>query len=182
MLCLNTPLFNKKGSVGRFLPCVEWKLEPVPGIENAGNLLVKGPNLMDGYLRYGEGFHPVDEWFVTGDIVSVDDDGFVTIRARLKRFAKVAGEMVNLQAVEEAAAACYPESKHAAVATADGKRGEKIILFTTAKTLDRARLRGWLTEHHFSPLYLPSEVTWLEKIPLLGTGKADYMSLQRMLG
>lgn len=182
VLCLNTPLFYKKGTVGRILPGIEWKLEPVPGIEEAGNLLVKGPNLMDGYLRYGEGFVPVDEWHVTGDIVSVDSDGFVTIRARLKRFAKVAGEMVNLQVIEDAALECYPESRHAAATAADGKRGEKIVLFTTSKTLDRARLRAWLLEHHYSALYLPSEVTVLEKIPLLGTGKADYMSLQRMLG
>ena len=182
VLCLNTPLFYKKGSVGRMLPCVEWKLEPVEGIENAGNLLVRGPNLMDGYLRYGEGFNPVGEWFVTGDIVAVDNDGFVFIKARLKRFAKVAGEMVNLQAIEDAAMVCYPESKHAAVAAADGKRGEKIILFTTSKTLDRARLRSWFMERHYSPLYLPAEVVWIEKIPLLGTGKADYLGLQRLLG
>lgn len=179
VLCLNTPLSHRQGTLGRFLPGIEWRLESVEGIETGGNLFVKGPNLMEGYLLYERGFQPVGEWFATGDVVSVDAAGFVTIQARLKRFAKVAGEMINLQVVEEAAAACFTGGIHAVVYLADGRKGERILLYSTSKSADRQTIRDYLLREGHSALYVPSDLIHVDKMPLLGTGKPDYISLQR---
>jgi acyl-[acyl-carrier-protein]-phospholipid O-acyltransferase/long-chain-fatty-acid--[acyl-carrier-protein] ligase len=180
VLCINTPLSHRQGSLGRFLPGIEWRLEPVEGIETGGNLYVKGPNLMDGYLLYEKGFQPVGEWFATGDVVSVDAAGFVTIQARLKRFAKVAGEMINLQVVEEAASACFTGGSHAVINVPDERKGERILLYTTSKTADRLTIRDYLLREGHSGLYVPAELIHVEKMPLLGSGKPDYLSLQRL--
>jgi acyl-[acyl-carrier-protein]-phospholipid O-acyltransferase / long-chain-fatty-acid--[acyl-carrier-protein] ligase len=179
VLCINTPLAARPGTVGRFLPGIEWRLEPVAGIDTGGNLLVRGPNLMEGYLLYEKGFLPVADWYATGDVVSVDAEGFVTIHARLKRFAKIAGEMINLQQVEEAAAACFGSGAYAAVAAADGRKGEKIVLFTTNSQVERGILRDYLLQAGHSGLSVPAEIILLEKMPLLGTGKPDYLGLQK---
>ena len=141
---------------------------------------MKGPNLMDGYMLYDQGFRPVGEWFATGDVVDVDQAGFVTIQARLKRFAKVAGEMINLQAVEDAATACFDKGIHVVVAVTDGRKGERILLFSTLKTADRKLIRDHLLNEGHSALYVPSEVIFVEKMPLLGSGKPDYISLQKI--
>ena len=179
VLAINTPLAHRSGTVGRFLPGVEWRLEPVEGIETGGNLFVKGPNLMEGYLLYEKGFQPQEGWFATGDVVTVDASGFVTIQARLKRFAKIAGEMINLQVVEEAATSCFSGGMHAVIAVADGRKGERILLYTTAKNAERSLIRDYLLQQGHSGLYAPAEVIRLEKLPLLGSGKPDYISLQR---
>ena len=179
VLAINTPLTHRSGTVGRFLPGIEWRLEPVEGIETGGNLYVKGPNLMDGYLLYERGFQPQEGWFATGDVVAVDAAGFVTIQARLKRFAKIAGEMINLQVVEEAAAICFAGGVNAVIATADGRKGERILLFSTAKTAERSRIRDYLLQQGHSGLYAPAEVIRMEKLPLLGSGKPDYVCLKR---
>lgn len=179
VLCINTPLATKKDTVGRFLPGIEWRLETVEGIDTGGNLSVRGPNLMDGYLLYEKGFQPVDDWFSCGDVVSVDSEGFVTIQARLKRFAKVAGEMINLQQIEDAALACFGSGVFAALALGDGRRGERIILLSTNNKADRKALREHLLKEGHSGLYVPTEIVPVEKMPLLGTGKPDYMSLQK---
>lgn len=181
VLALNTPLAHRSGTVGRFMPGIEWRIEPVEGIERGGNLFVRGPNLMEGYLLYERGFQPQTGWFATGDVVAVDSAGFVQIQARLKRFAKIAGEMINLQVVEEAAAACFAGGIHAVIAVADGRKGERILLFTTAKAADRQTIREYLLEQGHSGLYAPSELVRLEKMPLLGSGKPDYMTLQRQV-
>jgi len=135
---------------------------------------------MEGYWLYDRGFQPVDEWYATGDVVSVDKAGFVTIQARLKRFAKIAGEMINLQVVEEAATACFTGGIHAVVAVSDERKGERILLFTTSKSADRRTIRDYLLEEGHSGLYVPVEVIHLDKIPLLGSGKPDYISLKRL--
>ena len=179
VLAINTPLTHRSGTVGRFLPGIEWRLEPVEGIETGGNLYVKGPNLMEGYLLYERGFQPQEGWFATGDVVAVDTAGFVTIQARLKRFAKIAGEMINLQVVEEAAAICFAGGVNAVIAIADGRKGERILLVTTAKTAERSLIRDYLLQQGHSGLYAPAEVIRIEKMPLLGSGKPDYVSLQR---
>ena len=179
VLAINTPLTHRSGTVGRFLPGIEWRIESVEGIENGGNLYVKGPNLMDGYLLYERGFQPQEGWFATGDVVAVDAAGFVTIQARLKRFAKIAGEMINLQVVEEAAAICFAGGVNAVIAIADGRKGERILLFTTAKTAERTLIRDYLLQQGHNGLYVPAEVIRIEKMPLLGSGKPDYVSLHR---
>ena len=149
---VNTPLYYKAGTVGRFMPCMEHKLEPVEGINDAGLLHVSGPNIMLGYLLadnpgklvppesiYGKG------WYDTGDIVHVDDEGFISIRGRSKRFAKVSGEMVSLTAVEQLATNAWPEAHHAAISLPDAKKGEQVILVTTHKQATINESGGSLT-------------------------------------
>ena len=179
VLCLNTPLSARTGTVGKFLPGIEWRLDPVPGIDSGGNLVVRGPNLMEGYLLYEQGFRPVDGWYATGDVVSVDSAGYVSIQARLKRFAKIAGEMINLQLVEEAASACFSTGLHAAVAAADGRKGERVVLFTTYSQTTRDVLREYFLQAGHSVLYVPSRIVSIAAMPLLGTGKPDYLGLQK---
>ena len=179
VLCLNTPLSARTGTVGKFLPGIEWRLDPVPGIDSGGNLVVRGPNLMEGYLLYEQGFRPVDGWYATGDVVSVDSAGYVSIQARLKRFAKIAGEMINLQLVEEAASACSSTGLHAAVAAADGRKGERVVLFTTNSQTTRDVLREYFLQAGHSVLYVPSRIISIATMPLLGTGKPDYLGLQK---
>ena len=179
VLCLNTPLSARTGTVGKFLPGIEWRLDPVPGIDSGGNLVVRGPNLMEGYLLYEQGFRPVDGWYATGDVVSVDAAGYASIQARLKRFAKIAGEMINLQLVEEAASACSSTGLHAAVAAADGRKGERVVLFTTNSQTTRDVLREYFLQAGHSVLYVPSRIISIATMPLLGTGKPDYLGLQK---
>lgn len=179
VLCLNTPMAARTGSVGKFLPEIEWRLDPVPGIDSGGNLVVRGPNLMEGYLLYEQGFRPVEGWYATGDVVSVDSAGYVFIQARLKRFAKIAGEMINLQIVEEAASACFGTGLHAAVAAADGRKGERVVLFTTNSQTKREVLREYFVQTGHSVLYVPSHIIPIVTMPLLGTGKPDYLGLQK---
>ena len=179
VLCLNTPLSARSGTVGKFLPGIEWRLDPVPGIDSGGNLVVRGPNLMEGYLLYEQGFRPVDGWYATGDVVSVDSAGYASIQARLKRFAKIAGEMINLQLVEEAASACSSTGLHAAVAAADGRKGERVVLFTTNSQTTRDELREYFLQAGHSVLYVPSRIVSIAAMPLLGTGKPDYLGLQK---
>jgi acyl-[acyl-carrier-protein]-phospholipid O-acyltransferase/long-chain-fatty-acid--[acyl-carrier-protein] ligase len=178
VLSINTPLFNKPGTVGRFLPGIEWRLEEVAGIADGGNLLVKGPNVMAGYLLPGRGFVPTPEWYDCGDVVSVDGDGFVSVKSRLKRFAKVSGEMVSLDAVEKTAEKCFGTDRNAAVNVPDAKKGEKIILYTMAKTASKQALREFMSQARQSMLALPAEVVVVDKLPLLGSGKADYVTLK----
>lgn len=179
VLCLNTPMAARTSSVGKFLPEIEWRLDPVPGIDSGGNLVVRGPNLMEGYLLYEQGFRPVEGWYATGDVVSVDSAGYVFIQARLKRFAKIAGEMINLQIVEEAASACFGTGLHAAVAAADGRKGERVVLFTTNSQTKREVLREYFVQTGHSVLYVPSHIIPIVTMPLLGTGKPDYLGLQK---
>ena len=111
VLSLNTPMYYRSGTVGRLLPGIEHRLEPVAGLDRGGRLWVKGPNVMLGYLRYeqpGVLEPPEDGWYDTGDIVDLDAEGFVTILGRAKRFAKIGGEMVSLGAVEEFTTAPAP--------------------------------------------------------------------------
>ena len=179
VLCLNTPLAAHTGTVGKFLPGIEWRLDPVSGIDSGGNLVVRGPNLMEGYLIFEQGFRPVDGWHITGDVVWVDPAGYVSIQARLKRFAKIAGEMINLQLVEEAAATCFSTGLHAAVAAADGRKGERVVLFTTNSQTTREALREYFAQAGHSGLYVPGHIVTITTMPLLGTGKPDYLGLQK---
>lgn len=180
VLSLNTPLFHQPGTVGRFLPGIDWRLEPVPGIEEGGCLWVKGPNVMAGYLRHEQGFVPVGEWYDCGDVVSVDAGGFIRIQSRLKRFAKVSGEMISLDAVEKAAEACFGTARNGAVNIPDEKKGEKIFLYTQCQTASKPRLREYLRQTKQTMLALPVQVIILEKLPVLGSGKIDYMRLKAL--
>lgn len=181
VLSVNSPLFYRDGSVGRFLPGIEWKTEPVEGIEDGGNLYVKGPNVMEGYLLYEKGFVKAPEWYNCGDIVSIDKEGFIIIKARLKRFAKISGEMVSLDSVEQLALQCYPNEKFATTSISDDKKGEKILLCTTSENVNKKALREFYADNGHSTLALPAEIIVMEKLPLLGNGKVDYIKLKTLV-
>ncbi len=187
IISLNTPLAFRRGTVGELMPGMEARLEPVAGIEDAGLLHVRGPNVMLGYLResapgqleppastYGAG------WYATGDVVSIDGDGFLTIRGRMKRFAKVAGEMVSLETAEAIAVAASPNAQHAAVAVEEPGRGEVVVLFTEDAGLKREALKQAARELGLPELALARRVVHLKPLPLLGNGKKDYVTLNRM--
>ena len=143
VLAVNTPMHSKGGSVGKLLPDIEYKLTKVPGINTGGRLVVRGPNVMLGYLLVdnpGVLVPPKDGWYDTGDIVEVDEERFVTIIGRAKRFAKIAGEMVSLTATEGVVASLWPDSLHAAVSVPDDKKGEQIILVTDCTDVDRSAI------------------------------------------
>jgi acyl-[acyl-carrier-protein]-phospholipid O-acyltransferase/long-chain-fatty-acid--[acyl-carrier-protein] ligase len=183
VLAVNTPMHVKADTVGRLLPGIQHKLEPVPGIEEGGKLVVTGPNVMMGYLRVenpGVLEKPEDGWYDTGDIVDIDDDGFIAIKGRAKRFAKVAGEMVSLTAVEAAAAALWPDTAHAVVAVSDAKKGEQLVLFTTNQDAATSALGDYLKAEGMSALMLPKQIKVLDEIPVLGTGKTDYVTAQEL--
>ena len=156
----------------------------MPGIEEGGRLWVKGPNVMLGYLRFekpGVIEPPEGGWYDTGDIVKVDDEGFITILGRAKRFAKIGGEMVSLAAVESVVAEAFPGQHHALVAAPDARKGERLVLVTDASGLDRAKISDALRKRGMSELNLPAEVIQVDAVPLLGTGKTDYPAVQKML-
>ena len=187
VLSVNTPAAHRPGSVGRFLPQIEWRLSPVPGITRGGLLHVRGPNLMSGYLRHDRPgtLHPVsssegDGWYDTGDVAEVDADGFVYLVGRVKRFAKVAGEMVSLELVELLAQASSPAASHAASTQPDALRGEAVVLFTTDASLSREALQRKARELGHAELVVPRKLVWLESLPLLGSGKLDYVTLREL--
>lgn len=177
---VNTPMEYKAGSVGRFMPDMLHKLEPVPGIEDAGKLHVAGPNIMKGYLlpdNPGVLIPPVSElygegWYDTGDIVHVDEDGFIFIKGRSKRFAKISGEMVSLTAVEQLATQAWPEAQHAVISLPDPKKGEQLVLLTTHAGATPKLLST--ASPGVNAIILPRKVYVVEKIPVLATGKTDY--------
>ena len=182
VLTTNTPMHYRGGTVGRFLPGIKYELENVPGIEKGGRLIVEGPNVMLGYLKEdkpGEIQPPPNGRYDTGDIVSVDDEGFVTIEGRVKRFAKIAGEMVSLTAVEDLAASAWPADKYinAAVSITDPRKGEQIILLTNNPTGERSALVSYAQTNGIHELFLPKVVKAVNEIPVLGTGKIDYVPL-----
>lgn len=179
VLSLNTPMFIKAGTVGKFLPAIEWRIEIVQGIEEGGNLLVKGPNIMAGYLLPEQGFVPAPEWYDCGDVISLDEADFISIRSRLKRFAKISGEMVSLDAVEKTAENCFGINSNAAINLPDAKKGEKIILYTTYQKASKQLLRDFIAQSRQSMLAMPAEIIVVDKLPLLGSGKTDYVTLKR---
>ena len=182
-ISINTPMANLNGSVGQLVPGLEHKLEAVPGIDNGGLLHVKGENVMMGYYLFdapGVLNPPPEGWHNTGDIVEIDKEGFVHIRGRVKRFAKVAGEMVSLEVVEHIANTAAPDYEHAASTVSDAHRGENIILFTCDKKLKREDLQIVAKNLGLPELAVARKIIAVEAIPLLGTGKTDYVTLKQM--
>lgn len=183
VLAVNTPMACRNGTVGPLLPGLEPKLETVPGIEQGGLLSVRGPNVMLGYYLYdnpGVLKTPEGGWYSTGDIVDIDTDGFVRILGRVKRFAKVAGEMVSLETVEQIANRAASAFQHAATAQADAQRGENILLYTTDPALARDALQAAARELGAPELAIPRKIVAVKELPLLGTGKTDYVKLKQM--
>lgn len=186
-VCINSRIDVKFGSVGRFLPGIEWKLEPVDGIAEGGRLLVRGPNIMHGYLNPEPNakFQALGGWYDTGDMVRVDEDNFVFILGRLKRFAKISGEMVSLTAVEEAFAGAFPQfgarCEVAVVAIPDDDKGERLIAVCNESKLTLEDLRGAIKARGLTNLCVPRELRVVREIPKLGTGKVDNRELLRQI-
>jgi acyl-[acyl-carrier-protein]-phospholipid O-acyltransferase/long-chain-fatty-acid--[acyl-carrier-protein] ligase len=185
-MSLNTPLCYREGTVGRFLPGVEYRIAAVQGITRGGALHVRSPNLMSGYYFYEEPgvLHPPRSevgvgWYNTGDVVDVDEEGYVTILGRVKRFAKIAGEMVSLELVERIAYQAAPAYKHAATVEQIAGSGESTILFTTDPQLDRIRLQKAARQIGAQDLAVARRIIHVESLPLLGSGKTDYVTLKR---
>jgi acyl-[acyl-carrier-protein]-phospholipid O-acyltransferase/long-chain-fatty-acid--[acyl-carrier-protein] ligase len=180
VLAINTPMFNKHGTVGRLMPGVEARLDPVPGVEEGGRLFVRGPNVMLGYLRAENPAAiepPPQGWHDTGDIVSIDGHGFVTIKGRAKRFAKIGGEMVSLAAVETLAEELWPDAVSAATTVLDLRKGERLILFTEQASAKRSNFQAFAKSKGASDLMIPSDIVVIEKIPVLGVGKVDNIAV-----
>jgi acyl-[acyl-carrier-protein]-phospholipid O-acyltransferase/long-chain-fatty-acid--[acyl-carrier-protein] ligase len=183
VIAVNTPMQHKAGSVGRPLPAIECRLIKIEGIEHGGRLEVRGPNVMLGYLKADQPgmIQHQGEWYDTGDIVDIDEEGFITILGRAKRFAKIAGEMVSLQSVEDIASVVEPEFTHAAIAIPDERKGEQIVLYTESKTLTREQLINTVKSQGGQGLLLPQQVIYVEALPRLGNGKIDYLALKKQI-
>jgi acyl-[acyl-carrier-protein]-phospholipid O-acyltransferase/long-chain-fatty-acid--[acyl-carrier-protein] ligase len=184
---VNTPLLPKYGSVGRLLPGMKYKLEPIEGVTEGGRLFVRGPNVMKGYLNAEANakFKALDGWYDTGDIVSVDPEGYLFIRGRLKRFAKVSGEMVSLTAVEDALAGAFPQyglrCQIAVVTRPDEDKGEALIAVTNEPKLQLEDLRAAIKAKGLSNLSVPREIKVVREIPKLGTGKINHRELAKLI-
>lgn len=186
VISINTPMDHRAGSVGRALPGIECRLQPVEGIGEGGRLLVHGPNIMRGYLlNGGEALSPPrsesgDGWYDTGDIVHIDDEGFLWIRGRAKRFAKVGGEMVALNGVEMLAEQAWPGAAHAAVTLPDPQKGERVVLLTEQRDATRQALAAFAKRRGIAELAIPRTVLFIKPLPLLGSGKIDYRAAQEI--
>jgi acyl-[acyl-carrier-protein]-phospholipid O-acyltransferase/long-chain-fatty-acid--[acyl-carrier-protein] ligase len=184
---VNTPMNPRPGSVGELLPGMECRVEPVDGVTEGGRLFVRGPNVMKGYLNPDANatFRSLGGWYDTGDIVHVDNNGVLHIRGRLKRFAKVSGEMVSLTAVEEALSGAFPQYglrfAAAVVVRPDEDKGERLIAVTNEPRLSLDEIRTAIKARGLSNLAVPREVVTVREIPKLGTGKVNHRELEKLI-
>lgn len=182
----NNRIFNRFGSIGKLLPKIQYKIEPVPGIEKGGELCVKGPNVMMGYImpdNPGVLVPLKDGWYHTGDVVDIDEIGFVYIKDRIKRFAKIGGEMVSLNAVHEmvvkACESMGTDFAYGVVAVPHESKGEQIVLVTNNKKVTQDLLHTYIRNNGMSELYLPRLILYHDTLPMFATGKADNVTLKR---
>jgi acyl-[acyl-carrier-protein]-phospholipid O-acyltransferase/long-chain-fatty-acid--[acyl-carrier-protein] ligase len=181
VVAVNQPEDNRPGTVGQLLPGQTARLEPVEGIAGGGRMWLKGPNIMAGYLIEGGGLEPpADGWYDCGDIVSIDDEGFVRILGRARRFAKIGGEMVSLSAVEELAAEVWPESRHAVISLSDPRKGERLVLMTDRQDAEASALLAHVKASGGAELAAPKKIIKVNELPVLGSGKTDYVAIERM--
>lgn len=186
VITANNRIFNRFGSIGKLLPAIEHKIVPVDGIANGGELWVKGPNIMMGYIMPEKPgvLQPLEDgWYHTGDVVSIDDIGFVYIKDRIKRFAKIGGEMVSLNAVDNMVRrACEKygeEYSYGIVSIPHESKGEQIVLATNNRNVTQELLHNYIKAHGMSELYLPRIILFKEKLPVFATGKADNVTLKK---
>lgn len=181
VLSTNTALQYKAGTVGRLLPSINYQLRPVDGIHDGARLYISGPNVMMGYMfshTPGEIQPLEDGWHDTGDIVAIDKEGYITIKGRAKRFAKIAGEMVSLTAIEDALYVLWPENQHAVLSLPDPQKGERIVLITNYKDATQKRLIEYFKLSGIADIALPRRIIILAKMPVLGSGKVDYQAVK----
>jgi acyl-[acyl-carrier-protein]-phospholipid O-acyltransferase / long-chain-fatty-acid--[acyl-carrier-protein] ligase len=184
---VNTPMEMKAGSAGKLMPLMEWKIEPVEGVAEGGRLLVRGPNIMKGYLNPEPNakFKSLNGWYDTGDIVRVDADRFIFIQGRLKRFAKISGEMISLAAVEDALAGAFPQfglrCQTAVISRPDENKGEMLIAVTNEPKLTLDDIRGAVRAKGLPNIAAPRELRCMHELPRLGTGKVNYRELEKMM-
>ena len=184
VLSTNTPMQYKIGTVGRLLPGIEHQLQPVEGISDGSRLLIAGPNIMLGYLfshSPGKIIPLVGGWHDTGDIVTIDKEGYITIKGRAKRFAKIAGEMISLTAIEEEIYSLWPQYQHAVLAKPDERKGEQIVLVTNYKTAEISYLIDHFKQRGMAEISLPKKIIILMKLPVLGSGKIDYQAVKMII-
>ncbi|PIE82748.1 MAG: acyl-[ACP]--phospholipid O-acyltransferase [Candidatus Contendobacter odensis] len=188
VVACNTNRHHLAGTVGKLFPGIETHLEPIEGIPDGGRLSLRGANIMAGYLlaeQPGVLTPPSTDrglgWHDTGDIVRIDDDGFVTILGRVKRFAKMGGEIVSLAVVEQLATECWPEEQHVALNQPDPVKGEIIVLLTTRHNTERRELIECVQRQGLSERYIPRQIKTVHGIPLLGSGKPDYSRLRQLM-
>ncbi|GGZ97706.1 bifunctional acyl-ACP--phospholipid O-acyltransferase/long-chain-fatty-acid--ACP ligase [Ignatzschineria ureiclastica] len=189
VITINVPNDYKENTIGKILPGIEAKLETVEGIDEGGKLLVKGNNVMKGYLHYqapgvvsNESLAQNGGWYDTGDIVKIDDEGFLTVIGRAKRFAKIAGEMVSLETAERIFREAYPDYQHAAVTREDQSKGEAIVIYTTAPMdTDRKALVQTAKELGLPELAISRDIRFIQELPRLGSGKVSYQALQALI-
>ncbi len=187
VISINCPMDYKTGTVGMMLPGMGYQLKKVPGIESGGQLFVNGPNVMAGYLRHDNPgvLEPAASefgagWYDTGDIVDIDDDGFIRIKGRVKRFAKIGGEMVSLSMVEDMVSQCWPDELHAVVSIPDSNKGEQLVLVTTRQNVQRKELSAFAKTSQIGEINIPKKMIEVEKLPLLGTGKINYQAINEI--
>jgi acyl-[acyl-carrier-protein]-phospholipid O-acyltransferase/long-chain-fatty-acid--[acyl-carrier-protein] ligase len=182
VLAVNRPGAERDGTVGTLLPGIEARLEPVPGLDEGGRLFIRGPNVMVGYYKVDRPgvLEPIGEWHDTGDIVTIDADGFVAIKGRAKRFAKIGGEMVSLAAVEAYAAAVWPDASHAVVAIPDARKGEALVLVTDEAEAAVEPIVAYAQAHGVPELMVPKRILHVDALPVMGTGKLDLVSIDAM--
>jgi acyl-[acyl-carrier-protein]-phospholipid O-acyltransferase/long-chain-fatty-acid--[acyl-carrier-protein] ligase len=182
VIAVNQPDDNHPGSVGRLLPGLEARLEPVPGIEEGGRLFVRGPNVMTGYL--GPTPDSIDRlpggWHDTGDVVTLDEHGVVRVRGRVKRFAKIGGEMVSLTAVEDIVSEVWPGRRHAVISIPDERKGERLVLVTDCPEADVGSIAAWCRRTGAPEIAVPKRILKVDEVPVLGSGKVDYGAIQQM--
>ena len=186
VMTANNGIFNKFGSIGKIMPGMQFKILPVDGIANGGELCVKGPNVMQGYYmptNPGVLVPPENGWYHTGDVVEMDEIGFFTIKDRIKRFAKIGGEMVSLNAVQDmvvdATKEMGPEYSYGVVSIPHESKGEQIVLVTNNEKVTSAMLHEYVKNNGMSELYLPRVILYHEKLPVFATGKADNVTLKK---
>jgi acyl-[acyl-carrier-protein]-phospholipid O-acyltransferase/long-chain-fatty-acid--[acyl-carrier-protein] ligase len=181
VIAVNRPDGNKRGTVGPVLPAIDIRIEAVEGILVGGRLFVRGPNIMTGYLNDAGVAEPLaDGWHDTGDVVDFDDDGWMRILGRVKRFAKIGGEMVSLNVAEALAASVWPDARHAVIAMPDSKKGERLVLITDRLDATVPALVRQAQAVGAPELAVPRRIVRVTEIPVLGTGKIDYVAIQRM--
>lgn len=184
----NNRIFNRFGSIGKLLPKIQHKIIPVDGIENGGELVVKGPNIMMGYIMPDNPgvLVPLEGgWYHTGDVVDIDEIGFVFIKDRIKRFAKIGGEMVSLNAVDEMVRNAYARSgaeySYGVVSVPHESKGEQIVLVTNNKDVTQDGLHSFIRSNGMSELYLPRIILYHDSLPVFATGKADNVTLKKQV-